>query len=192
MGALRPLPLEEVLEKLSERVGFLDGVVLTGGEPTLAPDLPDLLRSLKNLGFLVKLDTNGTNPQVLEELLRAGLLDYVALDLKAPFPRYAEFIGFPGAEKVVEAVQESLSVILRMAPDYEVRTTVAPGLSPADLLAIAQEIRGAKRYVLQPFLVPREKRLVNEEWRTRPALSPAELKGFLPELSRFVYAEVRA
>jgi len=92
----------------------------------------------------------------------------------------------------VKAVQESLSVILRLAPDYEVRTTVAPGLSAPDLLDIAKSLKGVKRYVLQPFLVPKEKRLVNEEWRTRSALDPTELRDLLLELRKFVPAELRA
>ncbi len=189
---LPPIPPEEVLQKLSERQGFLDGVVLTGGEPTLSPALPKFVHALKELGFLVKLDTNGTNPHMLWELLSAKLLDYVALDIKAPFPRYPEYTGLLEAGKVVEAVKESFSLLLELAPDYEVRTTVAPGLSPFDLVSIAKDLKGAKRYVLQPFVVPKEKRLVNEEWRVRPALSSAELRDLLPELEGFVPAELRA
>jgi pyruvate formate lyase activating enzyme len=192
MAGLRPLAPEAILSGLAERLGFLDGVVLTGGEPTLSPDLPEFVRALKNLGFLVKLDTNGTNPAVLTKLLQEKLLDYVALDIKAPFPRYSEYTGLREAGEVVKAVQESLSVILRLAPDYEVRTTVAPGLSAPDLLDIAKSLKGVKRYVLQPFLVPKEKRLVNEEWRTRPALGPIELRDLLLELRKFVPAELRA
>jgi len=189
---LPPIHPEEVLQKLSERQGFLDGVVLTGGEPTLSPELPKFVCALKNLGFLVKLDTNGTNPHMLRELLSAELLDYVALDIKAPFPRYPEYIGLPEAGKVVEAVKESFSLLLELAPDYEVRTTVAPGLSPSDLISIAKDLKGAKRYVLQPFVVPREKRLVDEAWRTRPALSPAELRELLPGIRKIVPAGLRA
>lgn len=192
MAGLKPLDPEEIIAQLAERAGFLDGVVLTGGEPTLSPDLPDFVRALQELGFLVKLDTNGTNPQILEELLSDKLLNYVALDMKAPFPRYSEYIGIPEGEKVVKAVQESLSILLRDAPDYEIRTTVAPGLSPEDLLAIAKELRGVKRYVLQPFFVPREKRLVDESWRTRQALGISDLRTLLPELQKFVLAELRA
>lgn len=192
MAGLRPLAPEAVLTGLAERLGFLDGVVLTGGEPTLSPELPEFVRSLKSFGFLVKLDTNGTNPAVLAKLLQEKLLDYVALDIKAPFPRYSEYTGLKEVGEVVRAVQESLSVVLRLAPDYEVRTTVAPGLSAPDLLAIAQGLKGIKRYVLQPFVVPKEKRLVNEEWRTRPALNPAELRDLLLELGKFVPTELRA
>ena len=191
-GGLCPLAPEAVLTELADRLGFLDAVVLTGGEPTLSPDLPEFVRALKTLGFLVKLDTNGTNPAVLAKLLQEKLLDYVALDIKAPFPRYSEYTGLKEAGEVVEAVQESLSVALQLAPDYEVRTTVAPGLSASDLLEIAQSLKGVKRYVLQPFVVPKEKRLVDEGWRTRPALGSAELRDLLLELRKFVPAELRA
>ncbi|MCS7240215.1 MAG: anaerobic ribonucleoside-triphosphate reductase activating protein [Candidatus Bipolaricaulota bacterium] len=187
---LSPLSLEEVLNQLAERVGFLDGVVITGGEPTLSPSLPDFVRRLKNLGFLVKLDTNGTNPAVLADLLATGLLDYVALDFKAPLARYGEYTGLAEAGRVVEAVCRSFQLIAEKAPDYEVRTTVAPGLTAQDLLQIAQEISGAKRYVLQPFFAPPKKRLVEESWR-RPALNATELKRILPELQRFVPTEIR-
>lgn len=192
MGGLQPVDSQAVLATLAERVGFLDGVVLTGGEPTLSPDLPKLIRALKERGFLVKLDTNGTNPQVLEGLLRAQLLDYVALDIKAPFSRYHEYVGLPEAGKVVEAVRVSLTILRRMAPDHEARTTVAPGLSMQDLFMIAQEIRGVNRYVLQPFVVPPSKRLVDESWRVRSALNIAALRALSLELRKFVPTELRA
>ncbi|MFN3346577.1 MAG: radical SAM protein, partial [Candidatus Bipolaricaulaceae bacterium] len=115
--------------------GFLDGVVLTGGEPLVGADLREFVREIKKLGFLVKLDTNGTVPEGLERLLQEGLVDYVALDLKAPFPRYAEYTGTPqAAEALVGKVQTTLALLRASAPDYECRTTVAPGLGPEDLL----------------------------------------------------------
>jgi pyruvate formate lyase activating enzyme len=187
----RPLPWEEVKHWLAERAGFLDGVVLTGGEPTLSPDLPRIAAELKELGFLVKLDTNGTRPEVLGELFRADLVDYVALDLKAPSSRYAEYTGREG-EEIPRAIQRSIEVILEKAKDYEFRTTVAPGLSEEDLLSIAQEIRQAKRYVLQPFFAPMGKRLVDESWREKPALSIEKLSEILPELRKILPVELRA
>lgn len=191
MQKLSPLEPQEVLKKLAERSGFLDGVVLTGGEPTLSPYLPNFVQHLKNLGFLVKLDTNGTNPEILGTLLDKGLLDYVALDFKAPLERYGEYIGLADAEKAVEALGKSLQLIREKAADYEVRTTVAPGLTAQDLLAMAKELSGAKRYVLQPFVVPREKRLVAESWRERLALTATDLKRIQPDLQRFVQTEIR-
>ncbi|QAA77410.1 MAG: Ribonucleotide reductase of class III (anaerobic), activating protein [Candidatus Bipolaricaulis sibiricus] len=218
-GGLPRVPLGAILALLRERVGFLDGVVVTGGEPTLNAELPVFLRELKELGFLVKLDTNGTRPDVLRSLLDDGLVDYVALDVKAPFPRYPEFTGLcvrpVASESVSEGcsisapvpdccsvaedmsdfvarVRESMAVVRDRAPDYEFRTTVAPGIARDDLVAIAGEIRGARRYALQPFFVPAGKRLVNETWRARAALAPDALRALLPALQGPVRTELRA
>ena len=193
------LPLEEVVAALTERARFLDGLVVTGGEPALHRDLPLLLREVKELGLRVKLDTNGTRPAVLRSLLGDGLVDYVALDVKAPFARYPEFTGLlplphvasEPVPDVVTLVWESVALVRERAPDYEFRTTVAPGLAPDDLFSIAHEIRGARRYVLQPFFVPDGKRLVDEEWRGRPALSSDTLRALLPELQKLVPTELR-
>lgn len=217
--SLPRLPVEEVLAKLRERAGFLDGVVVTGGEPTLHSALPALLREVKRLSLLVKLDTNGTRPEVLRSLVEEGLVDYVAFDVKAPFGRYGEFTGTerslagwpvrdPGvaheaqryrsgsvasglAPDVVAAVRETVGIVQERAPAYEFRTTVAPGLTPRDLLEIAGEIRGARSYVLQPFFVPEGKRLVDETWRGRPALSVEAMRRFLPEIQKLVPTELR-
>lgn len=187
-----PIPWEEVLRKLEERRDFLDGVVLTGGEPLLSPEILDFAWDLKKLGYAVKLDTNGTNPEALKKLLAKGLLDYVALDIKAPFPRYAEFTGLAGGTTLAAKVRKTLVVLEKNAPAYEVRTTVAPGLGQEDLLAIARAIRGAPRYVLQTFIRPPGKRLVDESWREKPALDEAALRTILPELKKYVPAELRA
>jgi pyruvate formate lyase activating enzyme len=186
---LSPLPSREVLEVLRERRGFLDGLCVTGGEPTLQPQLPEFLARVKGLGLAVKLDTNGTQPQALELLLQEKLVDYVALDVKAPRSRYPEFTGI--SQDVSPLVQESLEIVRRMAPDYEVRTTVAPGLGPEDLEAIAREVAGAKRYVLQPFFVPQGKGLVDESWRGRPHLSPAELTPVAERLAALLPCRAR-
>lgn len=191
-SAFMPIPYEQVLRKLAERRGFVDGVVLTGGEPLLSPDLLEFARELKKLGLLIKLDTNGTRPEALAALLEEGLADYVALDLKAPFSRYAEFTGIPDAAALIPKVRESLALLRKHAPDYECRTTVAPGLGAEDLLAIAREIQGVRRYVLQPFLRPSGKRLVDEAWREKPALTEMGLRQLLPALQRFVPTELRA
>lgn len=194
LGAMLPrLPTGEVLSRLEERVGFLDGVVVTGGEPTLHPELPAFLEDVKGKGFLVKLDTNGTRPQVVRTLLEQGLVDYVALDVKAPLGRYVEYAGAAGVVPDAAAlVRETLALVQADAPDHEVRTTVAPGLTAADLVAIAGEVRGARRYVLQPFFVPAGKRLVDEGWRTRSALGVADLRPLLAQIGEFVPVELRA
>ncbi len=209
LGAvLLRLSVTGVLARLEERAKLLDGVVVSGGEPALHTDLPALLREVRALGFLVKLDTNGTLPEVLRSLVDEGLVDYVALDVKAPFARYPEFTGLPPSISVASGlvpdgrtselvsdvsalVRESVALVRARAPDYEFRTTVAPGLAPDDLFSIAHEIKGARRYVLQPFFVPDGKRLVDEAWRGQPALSPDALRALLPELRSFVPTELR-
>lgn len=191
------LPLEEAVAALAKRARFLDGLVVTGGEPTLHRDLPLLLQEVKALGLLVKLDTNGTRPAVLRSLLEDGLVDYVALDVKAPLARYPEFTGLlpldhvPDSSAVVAGVREAVALVRERAPDYEFRTTVAPGLVREDLIAIAGELRGARRYVLQPFFPPEGKRLVDEAWRGRPALTVEELRSLVPELQKIVPTELR-
>jgi len=134
----------------------------------------------KRLGYLVKLDTNGSHPEVLAGLFDAGLLDYVAMDVKAPPARYSEVVGVPIDPSVIE---ESIRVIVDRAPDYEFRTTVAPGLTEDDIRAIADWIEGAKRYTLQRFTVPEDKGLVDPDFTDRTALSAVELQAIWSDLS---------
>lgn len=186
---ISPLHPQEVLQVLRERKGFLEGLSVTGGEPTLQPELPEFLARVKEIDLAVKLDTNGTQPQMLALLLREKLVDYVALDVKAPWGRYPEFTGLD--RDLSPLVRESLELIKKMAPDYEVRTTAAPGLAPRDLEAIAQEVAGAKRYVLQPFFLPQGKGLVDEDWRNRPHLSPEELAALAERLAGLLPCQAR-
>ena len=169
-----PLPEGDVLRCLAERRGFLDGLVITGGEPALQPGLERFVREVKALGLLVKLDTNGSRPDVLERLLDAGLLDYVAMDVKAPFARYAEFAG---ACVDLSAMERSIRLVRERAPDYEFRTTVAPGLRLDDLDALADRLGGARRWFLQHFVVPPTKELVDPAWGAMAALSRQELEA---------------
>ena len=174
---VRDLPLlsqEEVLRVLAERKGFLDGLVLTGGEPTLQPDLRKFVAEVKRLGLLVKLDTNGSRPDVLEDLLAAGLVDYVAMDVKAPLARYSELAGVPVDRS---AIGRSIRLVRERAPDYEFRTTVAPALGFEDITTIAREMSGSRRYVLQRFVVPPRKALVDPAWGEMAALSGPELEA---------------
>lgn len=144
------MSLEELLSFLKTRRGKLDGVCITGGEPTLHRDLPELLREIKTLGFLLKLDTNGTRPDVLKSLMTAGLLDYVAMDIKNSPSRYRETCG--GVE-VLPQVQESAKLLMTGAVAYEFRTTVYhPGHTPDALREIGQWLQGAKQYHLQHFV----------------------------------------
>ena len=139
----------EVLTFLRRRKGLLDGVCVTGGEPTLSEDLPALLRQIRGLGFAVKLDTNGTNPDMLEALAQEGLLDYAAMDIKNSPDRYAETCG--GVD-LLGPVKRSAALLMAGAVDYEFRTTVcAPLHTPRDMEELGRWLKGARRYFLQPF-----------------------------------------
>jgi pyruvate formate lyase activating enzyme len=136
---------------LSGRKDFIDGVVITGGEPTLHPWLPELAKHFKSLGLLVKLDTNGSNPEVLSALLAQNLLDYIAMDIKAPFnEKYQEAVG---ANVDIQKIRESICLIIASGIDHEFRTTVIPGLiGEKEIESMAKELSGAKKYVLQWFV----------------------------------------
>ena len=135
---------------LKKRKGLLDGVCVTGGEPTLRKDLPDFIRRIKELGYLVKLDTNGSNPAMLRQLLEEGLLDYVAMDIKNCPERYAETCG--GIE-ILPQVQESLAILKENNVEYELRTTLCrPFHDESALEAIGKWLTGTQNYYLQNFV----------------------------------------
>ncbi len=148
--SLAEVPLSEVMNYLRENSEFLDGVVITGGEPTLHPDLPELIRELRQTGLKVKLDTNGTNPEMLRDLIDSNLVDYIAMDLKAPLnSKYEDVVG---CSVPLEKIKESITLIMQSGIDYEFRTTVVPILLTAqDIESIAAFIGGAKKYALQQF-----------------------------------------
>ena len=134
---------------LKKRTGLLDGVAVTGGEPTLQPDLEDFLGKIKSLGFGVKLDTNGSQPQYLEKLLQKGLIDYIAMDIKNSPEKYERTSGATG---ILPSVRESIELIRSCGVEYEFRTTVVAELhEDKDFHAMGQWLRGARAYFLQCF-----------------------------------------
>jgi pyruvate formate lyase activating enzyme len=134
---------------LESRRGLLEGAVVTGGEPTLSPDLLDLCRAVKSMGYPLKLDTNGSRPEVLRQLLDQHLVDFIAMDIKAPLGDYYFFSSERG---IGDKLTASIALIMEAAPAYEFRTTcVAPFVNEAAITAIAATIEGAACYVLQPF-----------------------------------------
>ncbi len=149
-GELESVPVEAVTSCLDRHRGWLDGVVISGGEPTLHPNLAALIEELRSHGAMIKLDTNGTRPEVLQDLIQRGLLDAVSMDIKAPFDE--RYYGAAGTECDVAAIRRSVEMLIESGISCEFRTTVCPAfLACDDLLDIAQSIRGAKDYVLQPF-----------------------------------------
>ena len=144
------VPMEEVLGVLRKRRGMLDGVCITGGEPTLTSDLPEFIGRVREMGYLVKLDTNGYRPDVLEKLLENGMLDYVAMDIKSSRERYAKVAGLPGLD--LNRIQRSVELLMGGKVDYEFRTTVAQGLhTREDIEAVGQWLQGCRRYFLQNY-----------------------------------------
>jgi len=134
---------------LKERKGLLEGICITGGEPTLNKDLPGFIKKIKKTGFSVKLDTNGSNPQMLKKLINDKLIDYVAMDIKAPKEKYQA----AGAVRVdVKKIQKSIDILKAGKIEAEFRSTIVPSLhAREDVIAMAKWIRGAKKYYLQNF-----------------------------------------
>lgn len=148
------IPESEVFSYLEKRKGLLDGVVVSGGEPTLADDLDEFLSALKKMGYLVKLDTNGSRPEVLSRIVSEKLVDYVAMDIKNSFERYPETVGFPKYD--TSNVSRSISFLLSCQVDYEFRTTCVKELhDEKSFHSIGKIVEGAERYYLQNF-VPNE------------------------------------
>ena len=178
---------EELLAFLAKRRGLLDGVCFTGGEPLLRPQLPQLLSRVRELGFLIKVDTNGGHPQVLRRLVEAGLVDYVAMDVKNSPARYPQTAGVPHLD--LAPFRESVSFLLEGTVDYEFRTTVVRQFHHRDsFLDIASWLAGAKRYFLQAFvdrdtvlcpgLEPCSREEMEEFARlVRPMIPAVELRG---------------
>ncbi len=140
---------KEFFDFLKERKELLEGVVLCGGEPTIDKDLPEFVKKIKGLGYAVKIDTNGSNPKMLKNLIDNNLIDYVAMDVKLPKERYPEV--FEGKIEV-EDIEESIKILKNSKIDSEFRTTIVPTvLEKEDVIKIAEWISGAKRYYLQDF-----------------------------------------
>ena len=169
---------EEVLSFLSKRKGMLGGVCVTGGEPLLQPDIEDFLKAIKGMGFMVKLDTNGTFPKKLKNVVRKGLVDYVAMDVKNCRDKYALTSGKTCMD--LSAVDESIRFLLSGEVEVEFRTTVVKNFhTEEDLLKITDWISGADRYFLQQFVDSGN--LINENLE---GYSDAELTSIYKQVKR--------
>ncbi len=166
----------DILDFLSRRRGLLDGVVLSGGEPLLHDGAGDFLRRVRELGFAVKLDTNGCFPGRLEQLLRDRLVDYVAMDIKNSPEKYPQTVGIPGLD--LTPIRESIALLRETGVDYEFRTT-------DDILAIGRWLEGAPRYFLQNFVDSGS--LISQGFS---GFTPEELHGF-QALAKPFFGEVQ-
>jgi len=175
------IPEEDIFYFLEKRVGKVEGVVISGGEPTMHADLPDFIRRVKQLGYLVKLDTNGTHPVMLQKLLDEGLLSYVAMDIKASMARYEEVVARP---IIVEDIQKSVALIKNSGIDHEFRTTLVKSqVSYDDLEEIGQLVHGSPRFALQRF---RPGRTLNPQFAHEQTYSDAELQTIKERMERHV------
>jgi len=170
---------ESFFDELADRRGFLDAIVISGGEPTLQADLLQILERIKKLGYLVKLDTNGTRPDLIQDALENGLVDFVAMDIKASPGVYDRMAG---VRVDTSKIEKSISIITRLAPQYEFRTTAGPGLSIDDLLQIGHWLEGGHAYWLQMFQVSGEKGLVDESCREMAVLEENDLEAVWHQL----------
>lgn len=144
------LSQQEIVTFLKKRQGILDGICITGGEPTLQPELEEFIRRVKELGYLVKLDTNGYRPEVLRHLMKEGLLDYVAMDIKSCREHYGIACGIPDLD--LTPVEESIHLLMESQIPYEFRTTVVKGIhTPEEFISIGQWLHGCKAYFIQSF-----------------------------------------
>ncbi len=165
---------EYVFAFLEKRRGLLEGVCITGGEPTVTRELPFFCAKIKSLGFKVKLDTNGSNPEMLKRLIDHKFVDYIAMDIKASLESY-EIVTMSDVKK--DKILASIALLLSSPVDYEFRTTIVPDVvTVEEMRCISSLIWGAKRYALQQFR-PDEK-AIGDRYRTLSPLPDASLKAF--------------
>lgn len=175
------VPEAKIFDFLTRRKNLLDAVTITGGEPTMHDDLPDFIRKIKEMGFLVKLDSNGTNPEMLERIIDEKLVDYVAMDIKAPLRSYEKTVGRPVNRASIE---KSIALLLTGSVPYEFRTTVVKSLlSLTDLREIGESIRGAKTYNLQKFVPTKT---LNPAFIKKTTYSDAEFREMQEMMGEFV------
>lgn len=149
------IPFEEIQNYLKKHEGWIDGVVITGGEPTIQEDLPILCEEIRKMNLAVKVDTNGTNPSMIRNLLEKGLINYVAMDVKAPLTEdaYSKASGVNTAT-LLKSIDETIGTLLESGVEYEFRTTLVPTMHGAsDIEKICEKIKGCRKYALQNFKV---------------------------------------
>lgn len=174
---------ESVFSFLKKRKGLIDGVVISGGEPTLQKDLKPFIIKVRELGFRVKIDTNGMNPDVIRDILSESLVDYIAMDIKTSAPKYEELCG-KGAD--YSRILETLEVMKKSGIDYELRTTCVPDfVTFEDLKMIASDIKKVKRYYLQQFV---NESTIDKNLSARIPYEKETLAGFRSYMSD--YAEI--
>ena len=174
---------EDFFDFLKFRMNLLDGVIICGGEPTLNDDLPIFCKNIKKMGYLVKIDTNGSNPEMISNLIDEKLIDYIAMDIKAPKEKYIQAVNLKKSfsEDLLKNIEKSIDILKQGDIDYEFRTTMIPRLlGKKDIIEIAQWIGPAKKYCLQNF--QKERDTVNPEFK---GIDPC-LKEYLFNIQKII------
>ena len=177
----QPIPEDEIFSFLEKRKGKLEAVEITGGEPTLQPDLIEFTKKIKDMGFLVKLDSNGTNPNIVEKAIKNKLVNYLAMDIKAPLEKYSDVVK---VNVDTDKIRRSINLIMNSGIDYELRTTVVKSLlNKNDLRKIGELIHGARLYVLQKFVFSK---LLDPKFLKETNYSDEEFEGFKQMMLNYV------
>lgn len=172
---------EEILSYLKKRSAMLEGVVISGGEPTLQSDLPDFLRKIKALGYRVKLDTNGTSPEKISALINEGLVDHIAMDVKSSLENYRAASGI-SAEKYLPDIKKSIEILKSGAIEHEFRTTLVKGIhAESDVISVAKLINGDDKFYLQSY--KRSDGVINPDGLS--SFSEKEMKSFAEKAKKF-------
>lgn len=175
------IPVPDLFSFLKSRQGLLDGVCITGGEPTLHGDLRDFIEKTRTMGFRIKLDTNGSRPEILSELIKRELLDYVAMDVKVPLEKYCSEMGF---QEDVSSISRSIEILENSSTEHEFRTTVVPGIhSREDMTEIGKMIEGADLFFIQNF---RPSKHLRSDMSSLQGFPLAELEQFKKTVEPFV------
>ena len=183
---MKTINFAEVETYMRKNLGYLDGVVITGGEPTIHKELPKLCNRIKQLNFNIKLDTNGTNSFMTQQLIESKLVDYVALDIKTMLSpeKYLEVVGV-NAESLFKEVVATVKLLMHNSVEYEFRTTLVPTIhDKTDVEQICQKIRGCKKYVLQNFKSGVD--TLDPKFKTVQSFSPDEMQSFLKSAKKIV------
>ncbi len=177
---------KEIIDYMEKKRKWIDGIAITGGEPTLHKELPAFIKKVKDKDFLIELETNGTNPEMVEHLIKEKLVDYFAMDIKAPLDedKYYKVTGkFGEKKKMLENIKKTISIIQKSGVDYEFRTTFVPGLlTKGDIYTIAEQLKGSKRYVIQKFL---PKSTVDSDYEKKDILKPSFFEEFKEKLKDY-------
>jgi len=177
----KTMPEKNALSFLEKRKGKLDAVSITGGEPTLQKDLVDFIRKVKEMGFLVKLDTNGSDPEKVDFLVKEKLIDYVSMDVKSPPEKYKKVSG---SDIDIEKIKRTLEIIKESGLDYEFRTTLVKGqIVEEDIKKLGEFVKGSKNYVLQKF-VPRN--TLDPEFESRESYKEEKFREFKSIMEKYV------